>query len=132
MVVSARIDHDEGRLTISHLPPGSSAEEVEDAIVRLVQPPHGGSTGSSRGAEESLPIRRLYNQSAKGRTRIVVELRPSADSGAVLARLEQLRPLRKTLQVSFGRPLIEHIREAAADRDGLDERLAITVPAARS
>lgn len=129
LVVSARLNHNDGLLTFSHLPPGSSAEEVEEAISLLMLRP-GQGAGSSRGAKDPLPIRSIRNVSTKGNTRIVVELEPAADSAAVIANIEQLRPLRNTMQVRFGRPLIGHLREAAADRDGLDERLAITVPAA--
>jgi len=129
LVVSARLDHDDGFVTISHLPPGSSAVGVEEAIADLVNGP-GRSAGSSRAEEEPLPLRSIRNETSKGRTRIVVDLRPHADSAAVIARIEQLQLVRKTMQVRFERPLIEHLREAAADRDGLDERLAITVPSA--
>jgi len=123
VVLSARLEQRDGVLIFSDLPPDSSSEEAEEAIADLVLRPAESSS--------ALPIRSIRNESAKGRTRIVVELKASTDSAAVLARIEQLQPLRKTVPLRFGRPLIEHLRQAAADRDGLDERLAITVPTAR-
>ena len=130
LILSARINQDDRVLTISHLPPGSSAEEVEEAIYRLLLRPGEGTTSSQR-VQEPLPIRALYNESAKRQTRIVVNLGPSGDSAAIIAHIEQLQPVRKTTRVRFERPLVDLLREAAADRKGLEERLAITVPAAR-
>lgn len=122
IVFSARIESEGDLLVISHLPPDSSPDQVMESIVRLVHEP--GRSGREPGTGAG--IRGVRNETA-GRTgtRIVVELDARADLAGVTAALFALWPIHQSIAARFERPLAALIREAAADPDGLDERLAM-------
>jgi DNA gyrase subunit A len=122
IVASARIESDGDLLVISHLPPDSSEERVQESISRFVhrqsRPDRRSGTGPG--------IRSIRNErTSRSGTRIVVERQRHADAQGVAAALLEMWPIRQSIAVRFEQPLATLIRAAASDPDGLDERLAM-------
>ncbi|MFV0308785.1 MAG: hypothetical protein ACK5OX_13695 [Desertimonas sp.] len=130
IVVSARIEPEGQLLVISHPPPDSSPEQVEESILRLLHGP----SRSGRRSGIGTGIRGVRNETtSRTGTRVVVELRvPAADVEGVTAALVELWPIRRSIAARLEQPLAALIRQAASDRVGLDERLAMIEQGTRS
>ncbi len=129
--VSARIEFERDHLVISRLPPASSPELVEESIVRLVH--NGGMRDRQSEPSKGPPrLRGVRNETTRlSGSRVVVEPLSAADVGAAAVALFDLWPVRRSIAVRFGQPMAAMIRDAAASRGGLEERLVMIEKSAR-
>lgn len=131
LVLSARVDQEGDELVISHLPPDSSSEQVLESLLRLVHRRDGRDSGSGPVADR-FRIREVRNETtSRTGTRIVVAFEATAEVPGVTAALFDLWPVRRSLVAGFGQPLATLVRDAAAHREGLPERLGMIESATR-
>jgi hypothetical protein len=131
--LSARIESVGEDLAISDLPPDSSADEIAEQITRQAGRLRSDHIADVPGEfRNSLhQIRGVRDESTASGTRLIVELTQGSDRAEVRDFLWTIWDIRRTMTVHLDQPLASHIRIAAADPVGLDERLGLIEAAIR-